>query len=371
MSDLDEKVSAALESAYASASKYYDAKQGREAFGLSEPFLDALESMSERATSASSGFTNLVTSMALKAAFPEIDSRYHQVQIQKPRFVAFRPVSEKVIYPWLREKNFDYAKSGWQTRTFERPKPYMLDYDENIGIIKVPFLTCYDCIEDKGQSAQDGLAYLFLLQMRKRDEKRVELVEPKIDDISMICSFFEQHFSHSYKARGTSRLPVLAIFALYKVVIPELKRFSGFELKNLELHSAADSQTGAVGDIELADKGGDVFEAVEIKHNIPLSVELINDTAAKLVTRNISRFYILTTSSNCTPTDEMNRRIKEMRDRTGCQIIANGVIPTIRYYLRLVENPSSIFRPYLDLVRTDKGLSHEHREQWNRIVLQN
>lgn len=371
MADLDEKVAAALNAAYEAAAIHYDAKEDREAFKLSKIFLDALESMSEKGTSASTGFTNLVTSMAIKSAFPEIDSRYHQVQIQDPLFAAFRPISEKTVYPWLREQNFDYAKSGWQTRTFERPKPYMLNYDENIGAIKVPFLTCYDCIEEKRQSAHDGLTYLFLLQMRKRDNKRVELVEPQIDDIALICSFFEQHFSHQYKARGTSRLPVLAIFALYKVVIPELKRFSGFELKNLELHSAADSQTGAVGDIELADEKGDVFEAVEIKHNIPLSVELINDTAAKLVKRNISRFYILTTSSSCTPNEEMNKRIKEMRDRTGCQIIANGVLPTIRYYLRLVENPSSIFAPYLELVRSDKGLSHEHREHWNKIVLHN
>lgn len=370
MSNIDESVIAKLNAAYELATQLYNTDAKYQEFDISKAFADALKSMSEKGTSASTGFTNLVTGMAIKAAFPNVDVRYHQVQIQEPRFGAFRPISEKTVYPWLRDKDFDFAKSGWQTRTFERPKPYFLNYDENIGAIKEPFLQCYDRMETKGESAFAGLAYLLFLQMRKRDKKRIELVEPKIDDIALICQFFEQHFFHPYKARGTSRLPVLAIYALYKVVVPELKRFSGFELKDLELHSAADSQTGAVGDIELADSNDAVFEAIEIKHNIPLSVELIDDAAAKLIKRNISRFYILTTSSNCTPNDAMTKRIKEMRDRTGCQIIANGVLPTIRYYLRLVENPSSIFAHYLDLVKTDKGLSHEHREQWNKIILQ-
>lgn len=369
MSNIDEMITAALSEAYELAMKQYHVKADHTAFKISMPFAHALSEMSEKGSSASTGFTNLVTGMAIKAAFPNVDTRYHQVQIQDPRFVAFRPISEKTVYPWLRDQNFDFAKSGWQTRTFERPKPYMLDYNENIGSIKKSFLTCYDRIETQNESALEGLSYLFLLQMKQRDKKRVELIEPQIDDIALICSFFEQHFSHTYKARGTSRLPVLAIFALYKVIIPELKRFSGFELKNLELHSAADSQTGAVGDIELADEHGNVFEAVEIKHNIPLSVELINDAAAKLVKRNISRFYILTTSLHCSPSDEMVQKIKMMKDRTGCQIIANGVLPTIRYYLRLVENPANIFSHYLDLVKSDKSLSHEHREQWNKIVL--
>ena len=35
----------------------------------------------------------------------------------------------------MEKQEFHTAKSGWQTRTFERPKPYTLDYDENIKTI--------------------------------------------------------------------------------------------------------------------------------------------------------------------------------------------------------------------------------------------
>jgi DNA (cytosine-5)-methyltransferase 1 len=205
--------------------------------------------------------------------------------------------------------------------------------------------------------------------MLLRDSKKVELVQPSIDDIRLICDFLEKHFTLKYKARGASRLPVLAIYALYQVVIPELKRFSGFDLKNLELHSAADSQTGAVGDIELADTHGNVFEALEIKHGLPITAAMIDDVGEKLIKRNISRYYILTTHVNSGGGADVLLRIKEMKERTGCQIIANGVVPTLRYYLRLVERPSEIFERYTDLLRNDGGIAHEHRSAWNGVVL--
>ena len=88
--------------------------------------------------------TNIVTCLAIKTAMPEVDIRYHQVQIQhqtkRSAGFNFRGISENVIYTWLSDHNFDGAKSGWQTRTFERPKPYSLDYDENIGDIKESFM---------------------------------------------------------------------------------------------------------------------------------------------------------------------------------------------------------------------------------------
>ena len=50
-------------------------------------------------------------------------------------------------------------------------------------------------------------------------------------------------------------------------------------------------------------------------------------------------------------------------------IIANGVIPTLRYYLRLIRNPAEIFPAYTELLKSDKAISHEHGVTWNDIVL--
>lgn len=361
-------VISALDTAYELAEHARAKKAGKEYFKLDPGMIKSIEAMCDRAGRATTGFTNIVTGLAIKVAHPTIDTRYHQVQIQDPKHFNFRGVSEKAVYPWLRDRDFDGAKSGWQTRTFERPKPYTLDYDENIGAIKEPFLYIYDAMQSNG-SAAPALAYLIFLQMKLRDQKTIDLICPGIDDIATITSYFEEHFFHKYKAQGASRLPVLALYALYKVIIPELKRYEGTNLSNLELHSAADSQTGATGDIEIKLDDGNVFEAVEVKHNIKVTEDLIIDSAQKLISRSVNRYYVLTTHKDCSPDDSMIAKIKEIRDRTGCQIIANGVIPTLKYYLRMVDNPASIFQPYVDLLKKDTALTHEHREYWNNVVL--
>lgn len=339
-------------------------------FGLPEDIRTMLDTMNDKAdSSATAAFTNLVTGISIKVAYPQLDVRYHQTQIQISPHFNHRGVSENVVYPFLRDQDFDGAKSGWQTRTLERPKPYFLDYDENIKSVKTEFLGCYHALEERNADARNMLEYLFLGQIIRRNAKKINLIEPKIDDIGVIMTHFEAHFFSEYKSRGQSRLPVLALHSLYKLIMPELKRFEGLDLANLELHSAADSQTGATGDIEIKKDDGTVFEAIEVKHEIPISVDLVIDTARKLVTRQVDRFYVLTTHSNCGQTPEVAAKIKEIRERTGCQLIANGVLPTMRYYLRLVQNPADIFPHYTALLKVEPSISHEHRVKWNDIVL--
>jgi DNA (cytosine-5)-methyltransferase 1 len=338
-------------------------------FTVSDEFYKYLSLMSDKASAASAAFTNLVTGLAIKIAYPDVDVRYHQIQIQNPEHFNHRGVSEQIVYPWLRDHDFDYAKSGWQTRTLERPKPYFLGYDENISHVKEAFLGAYDQVEEQNESTEEALSLLLLFQVILRNKKQIDLIEPKIDEIATIISFFENHFFAAYRSKGASRLPVLAIYALYGLIMPQLARYDGVDLAHLELHSAADSQTGSTGDIEITREDGSVFEAIEIKHNIPITEEMIADVARKLVSRKVDRYYILTTHKECGQTDEVKALIKEMKDRTGCQIIANGVLPTIRYYLRLVNEPSEIFPKYVEMLKTETAISHDHRVEWNEIVL--
>ncbi len=97
---------------------------------LSSSFVDSLEKIAKLCEKASSGYLNVLTGMAIKAAYGDtVDVRYHQVQIQhltdRPAGFNFRGVSEHIIYHWMEKHEFHGAKSGWQTRTFERPKPYL------------------------------------------------------------------------------------------------------------------------------------------------------------------------------------------------------------------------------------------------------
>jgi DNA (cytosine-5)-methyltransferase 1 len=247
----------------------------------------------------------------------------------------------------------------------------MLTYDENIGDIKSSFLTTFHEIEENGQSADEALAYLVHLQLIHRESKRIVLSIPRTKDIQLIVKVFKDHFFHSYKAsKGASRLPVLALYAIYSVLIEQIERYNGMELKPLEEHSAADSQTGAIGDIEVINtETNNVFEAIEVKHNIALNERIIQDATAKIMSKSVDRYYILTTHPACEPDDALYQKIANVKALYNCQLIANGVIPSLKYYLRLLSDPSLVFPKYVELLASDKTIKHEHREVWNKLAI--
>ena len=70
---------------------------------LNPRFINALELMAKYCEKASGGYSNLITSLSIKAVYGErVDVRYHQVQIQsqtdRPAGFNFRGVSETTIY---------------------------------------------------------------------------------------------------------------------------------------------------------------------------------------------------------------------------------------------------------------------------------
>lgn len=368
-----------LEAAYARAEAVFNEPLLNElllneAFPLNEALKCALDELSEKSGQASAVFTNVVTCLAIKSANESIDMRYHQVQIQqftdRPAGFNFRGVSEQTIAPWLSNKNFEGAQSGWQTRTLERPKPYTRAYDENISYVKDAFLSMFEEVEENLQSAAVALSYIFYKQIILRESKSIILSTPKTNDIDLIIKLLRQHFFYNYKAsKGASRLPVLALYALYEIMMPQLARYDQMELRPLQSHSAADSQTGAIGDIEVYDSRTDtIFEAIEVKHGIGLNEAIIQSAARKIMDKSVDRYYILTTHENCEPTGELVELISTIRELHHCQLIANGLISSIKYYLRTISNPSLIFDKYVHLLSVDKAIKHEHREVWNSLA---
>ena len=317
---------------------------------------------------------NVVTGLAIKAALGDkVDVRYHQCQIQgltdRPAGFNFRGISESVVYHWMESHEFHGAKSGWQTRTFERPKPYLLNYDENIGAIKQSFLAAYDQIETHGQSAQAALAFLLFRRIELREKSRITLAIPKIHDIMQIMGLFRKHFFYKFKdSKGGSRLPVIALHSVYTVLLPELGRYRGMFLKPLELHSAADLRTGAVGDIEVVREDGSIFEAVEVKHMIPISKELVDVAKQKIRGSMVDRYYILTTHPHQELAGDVVSEIENVKRLLGCQMIVNGVLPSMQYYLRLLSNPGDVLRTYVKELEADSAIGFEHRDVWNKIA---
>jgi DNA (cytosine-5)-methyltransferase 1 len=237
----------------------------------------------------------------------------------------------------------------------------------------VPFLTCFDEVEEHGGDALEALTYLVFKQIELRVRKEADRASfvrdySALNDISRIVAMFTEHFS--LPIAGSSRLPVLAIYAIYIVMMDQVGRFEGKTLRELELHSAADQRTGALGDIEVISEDDTVFEGLEIKHGLLVTEAMINSCARKIegVSYPVDRYYILTTHAQCTPTPEMVTQLESLAKWLGCQIVVNGVTPTIKYYLRLLTEPRLVLPVYQDLLEGERAISHEHAVAWNEIL---
>lgn len=283
-----------------------------------------------------------------------------------------RTISEKILYPWMVGKEFRTAKSGWQTRTYERPHPYTLDYPENIAIIKYQFLKVLDYASKNNNQCHLMVAYLFRKEMYFRKTK-VKLVGKVANSnignnvlIADIATILEKHFT----SPNSSLLPVIAIYSIYQVLIGEVKNYKDIVVIDLESHQASDLRTGSVGDVELKRKGR-LIEGVEVKHGIEIDLSVVLRAKEKILKTNIERYYILTTHANCGLNDNrVSNVIREVYKSHGCQIIVNGVIPTIRYYLRMCRNPSIFLEKYAFNISRQKDVTALQLEVWIKILNQ-
>ena len=83
----------------------------------------------------------------------------------------------------------------------------------------------------------------------------------------------------------------------------------------------------------------------------------------------IQRYYILSTIE---PTDfqkeQFDKRIKEISEEHGVQIIVNGLIKTLNYYLRLLTNTNKFLERYINNIENNPEINYEHKISWNTIM---
>ena len=151
--------------------------------------------------------------------------------------------------------------------------------------------------------------------------------------------------------------------------LPELKRFEGKTLLPLGHHTSADYRSKAVGDIQVNDKNGEPFEGVEIKFKKPITQLLVNDAYEKIKRYRISRYYLLSTEDvSNEEIPAIQQSVNEIAEEHGCQVVVNGLINTIKYYLRLLENTSEFIKKYTQNIVNDSELKIEHKEMWKSLI---
>lgn len=197
----------------------------------------------------------------------------------------------------------------------------------------------------------------------------IDLIRPYALSTNRLTDLVDKHINDLYKSGMAARLSVLAIYAAYKCLISETKRFDDKQLLPIESHSSSAKSSNRIGDIDIIDEQEKVFESVEVKHGISISLQLVQDAYAKFHATLVKRYYILTTWGP-TPNEivRIEEEIEKIRTVHGCQLIVNGITPTLRYYLRLFENSSVFTENYVNLIEADNALTFEHKEHWNRLI---
>lgn len=328
--------------------------------------LDVILSKSE---SAKGVLTVVLTSLVYKTLNPEQDIRNHQTSIDSG--YSGRTFDTKYITPFLKSVKFPaMAESGWLTRSLEQKVPYDKDYSGAIrpDLLKNSFLETIDFIQ-KGQNLDKCLSYLMQGLIIKRNSQGIDLAKPLNLPISTIIELLTKHFNAKYTADGASRLPVLALFAAYECLMKEAKRFEGKTLLEIESHTSADTRSGRIGDIDIVDDKGKEFEAVEVKHGIQINAQLIKDAFEKFKTTQVNRYYLLSTANiDSSESEKIEKEIERIKNIHGCHVIANGLINSLKYYLRLLSETSEFISNYVDLIESDTALKYEHKKKWNEII---
>ncbi|QQT61901.1 hypothetical protein I6I97_22460 [Sphingobacterium multivorum] len=328
--------------------------------------LDIILQYSEAAKAV---LTVVITSGLYKIIYPEQDIRNHQSSI--PNGYSGRSFDSKYVTPFLKSVKFPaMAESGWLTRSLEQKVPYNANYSGAIrpDILKSSFLEIIAIIE-ANRSTNQILDYIFQGLILKRNAQQIDLAKPLNLPIATIIGLLQKHFESKYTAEGASRLPVLALSAIYACLINELKRFDGKTLLPMESHTSADTRSGRIGDIDIVDEKLRPFEAVEVKFGIPITVQLIRDAFEKFKITQVKRYYLLSTSDiNVKESIEINKEIERIKNIHGCHVIANGLISSLKYYLRLLSDTSEFIENYVNLIENDSALKFEHKSKWNEII---
>lgn len=366
MTEID--VKELLEQAYQNAQESLGSNDTAQT-NLSNLITAPLDTVLEHSESSKAVLTVVITSLVYKILFPKQDIRKHQTSIEGG--YSGRTFDSKYITPFLKAQKFPaMAESGWLTRSLEQKVPYDKAYTGAIrpDKLKIAFLNAIDLIQ-KNQHLPEILDYLLQKLILQRNAQEIDLAKPHNLPISTIITLLTKQFNAKYKANGASRLPVLALYAVYQCMISELKRFQGKQLLPLESHTSADSRSGRIGDIDITDESGKAFEAVEVKHGIPITVQLVKDAFEKFKTTQVSRYYLLSTADIAeSEKEELEAEIDRIKNIHGCHIIANGLVSSLKYYLRLLEDTSMFIDFYVDLLKSDETLKYEHKIEWNKII---
>lgn len=168
--------------------------------------------------------------------------------------------------------------SGWLTRSLEQAHPFTLEFPGRIRNrpVKEAFLQILDDIEENRADPKKYLHAIFtsLIDLMERSKVNLPLLERRngssihtaktdVVTIESIVNLLKYQFSFNYRVAGASRLPVLAVYSAYEMLIA-LERYEGKVLSPLKSHTTSDIKSGGIGDIEVLDENGNFLRQLKL-----------------------------------------------------------------------------------------------------------
>jgi DNA (cytosine-5)-methyltransferase 1 len=319
----------------------------------------------------------IITSLLKKIEEPSQDVRLHRDELKGG--YSGRTLDTNVVTPWLKQhfRRFAPKESSWLTRFIEQPHPFTKDFPGKIRNpeAKDAFLSILDDIEENAVNPKHYLTALIINLLEKTADEKDILSIPAVEvgsnrlTIDMIIAMLEEHFS----LKMTSRLPVIAIYSIYQLLLKNVKMYQNKRLLPLKGHTASDRYAG-FADIEVYDENDRPFEMVEVKHKIPINNTMLLDVLNKVKNTTVQRYFILTTAECNFKSNKKNifGLVRDIKIKLNKDIIPNGIIPSLKYYLRFIPDLSEFLENYT------KNLSKEfqngtdvkefHIIEWNKIT---
>ena len=241
---------------------------------LSEIQENWIKIIAEKAESQKAVLAVLITSLIKKIEIPTQDVRYHKREL--PNGYSGRSFDTSYVTPFIAERFQRFAMksgSGWLTRSLEQAHPYTLEYPGRIRdkAAREAFLSILNDIEENQADPKKHLYSIFasLIHVMKRSQVSLGLLEKANRDpnqsqqsdtvtIENIVTLLNYHFSYNYRVAGGSRLPVLAVYSAYEMLMA-IERYNSKTLSPLKTHTTSDIKSGGIGDIEVLDEKGNFF----------------------------------------------------------------------------------------------------------------
>ncbi|GAB6077272.1 restriction endonuclease, SacI family [Desulfurobacterium crinifex] len=287
----------------------------------------------------------LLALLMAKIINPQVNILYPSTNAKEvPEAFSGRTVDEHCIQALIDIFKLPLMQTtGFLTPTFRTPA---LPIPENLGDVIQKNVTIYNAFSNIIHRIQNGdlkaedvlietLRRLINLKKEREAEIKGKLNQLSKEDLDFsaedIVSIISQLLS--IPKHKTSRIPVLVIAALHKTLEECLQE----RLKPLENHTAADSKTGALGDIELVVDDGYVVRVYEIKDKVITETDinkalkkilkLNNDKRAKL------RQYLFVTTKSIE--DSILSKAHEIYKDLGVEMTILDCLGFTRHFLHL------------------------------------